>query len=197
MVFPAWAYVSFLRITWIASSVETWSVQRYPSSARSMPANRFSPEPMRMGRNASYARTASVRGPSWFPSGSLQRAWTSKKGHTGRKRSPSLNVIYLGVYEVTSPFSRPPAPAPVQSTFFRCPAAGCHAGPTRNTRGACPSRPAAQMRVADKTRSVQLPSSLPMDSASLDCALLIHDAAIAHGQRVIRCLALATNRLAH
>ena len=36
-------YVSFLRTTCIASSVERCSVQRYPSSDRLMPANRFSP----------------------------------------------------------------------------------------------------------------------------------------------------------
>jgi len=35
-------------------------MQRYPNSARSTPANRFSPEPMRMGRNARSSSSVSL-----------------------------------------------------------------------------------------------------------------------------------------
>ena len=46
------SYLSFLSFTCMASSVATCSVQRYPSSVISMPANMFSPEPRRIEQNA-------------------------------------------------------------------------------------------------------------------------------------------------
>jgi len=66
-------YVCFVKITCIACSVQTCSMHRYPSAAMSIAANRFSPEPMRIGRGRAvvsnpprrYRAVAYVGGNDW------------------------------------------------------------------------------------------------------------------------------------